>query len=153
MPKTTEVLKNYISGKWVESKSKHVLDVLNPATGEVLGGVPLSSGYEADQAVQAASEAFRDWKDTPLSKRITYLSKFRDLLIENSKELARTITKEHGKVLSDARGEMQRAIENATKALDISFTQGRMLSNIASGRINEYVVRVPKGVFFSSNSI
>ena len=141
------ILPNYIGGEWLESPLKHVLDVSNPATGEIITFVPFSIAKEVNSAVRAAKDAFHGWKNTPIPKRMEYLSNLRSLLIKHSEELARLITTEHGKVLSDARGEVQRTIENATKVLDISLTRGTMLANIAGGRIDEYSVRVPMGVF------
>jgi malonate-semialdehyde dehydrogenase (acetylating)/methylmalonate-semialdehyde dehydrogenase len=63
--KGVEKLKNYINGEWVESRSEQILDIANPATSNVLGRVPLSTDDEVKEAVEAAQEAFEDWRDNP----------------------------------------------------------------------------------------
>lgn len=143
----TLVLDNYIGGKWITSESHDFIDVTNPATGDIISRVAISTKRDVDLAVESAKHAFEEWRHVPLNQRIGYLSRLRELLIENSEEIARTITVEHGKVLADARGEMVRVIENATKALDIGLTQGRMLSNIAAGQIEVHSMLVPIGTF------
>lgn len=143
----TLVLDNYIGGKWITSESHDFIDVTNPATGDVISRVAISTKRDVDLAVESAKHAFEEWRHVPLNQRIGYLSRLRGLLIENSEEIARTITVEHGKVIADARGEVVRAIENATKALDIDLVSGKILSNIAAGQIQEYSMRVPIGTF------
>jgi len=142
-----KILHNYVGGEWLEVVSSNVIDVQNPATGKVLCHTPISNLTETTDAVKIAKNAFDLWRNTPLSKRIEYLSNLRNLLIRDSGEIASLITLEHGKVLKDSMGEMQRTIENATKSLDIELTHGKLLTNIAAGRIDEYSVRVPMGVF------
>ena len=142
-----KVLRNYVGGEWFNVASEYIIDVRNPATGDVLCRVPISGRVETTIAVSIAKDAFDSWRNTPLSKRIGYLSSLRNLLIRDSDEIASFITLEHGKVLNDSQGEMQRTIENATKALDIDLTHGKLLTNISAGRIDEYSVRVPMGVF------
>ena len=143
----TLVLDNYIGGKWVTSKSRDFIDVTNPATGGIISRVAISTKRDVDLAVESAKHAFEEWRHVPLNQRIGYLSRLRQLLIEHSEEIARIITVEHGKVLADARGEMVRVIENATKALDVDLVAGKILSNIAAGQIQEYSMRVPIGTF------
>ncbi len=100
-----EILKNYINGKWVQSNSGKFREVPNPATAEVLAKVPVSSAAELDEAVQAAQKAFQDWRKVPVTKRIQYLFKLKELLEAHFEELARCITEEHGKVLDESRGD------------------------------------------------
>ncbi len=103
-----ETLQNYINGKWVESSTGKFREVPNPATAEILAKVPVSSAAELDEAVQAAHKAFQDWRRVPVTKRIQYLFKLKDLLEANFEDLARCITEEHGKVMDESRGEMRR---------------------------------------------
>src|SRR3989344_1463279 len=142
-----DVLKNYIGGRWVVAQSHKIpLPVENPGTGDVLAHVPCSDTRDIASAVEAARDAFPLWARTPLPKRLSFLSDLRDLFGAHLDELARLITIEHGKVLHEAAGELQRAFENATKALDVSALSGRILPNMASGNITEYERREPVGV-------
>lgn len=113
------VLKNYINGKWKESSATEFEKVFNPATGELIGKVPLSSKDEVNQAAEAAQEAWLSWKEVSVPKRGRYLFKLQHILTENSEELARLITLENGKTLADARGEVQRGIENTENAASV----------------------------------
>ena len=139
-------LSNYIGGEWRESGTSAYVDVVNPATTEVLGQVPLSPAGEVEQAVAAAAGAFPNWRRTPPVDRIKYLFSLRDLLLEHYEELARTITMESGKILDESRGEMLRAVENVEVACGIPLMmQGRSSEDIASG-IDEFMMRQPLGV-------
>src|SRR3972149_11263368 len=100
--------KNFIDGKWVEVLGRDKLPVFNPATGETLGEVPLSSAEDVDQAAQAAARAFPEWRRTPATDRVQYLFRLKNLMEEHFEELARSITLENGKVLEEARGERRR---------------------------------------------
>ncbi|MCI0773759.1 MAG: aldehyde dehydrogenase family protein, partial [Chloroflexi bacterium] len=114
-----EEIRNFIDGVWQTSSAEEHLDVTNPATGETLGRVPLSTPGEVDQAAQAAAEAFSEWRRTPAVERVQYLFKLKVLLDENLEQLSRTITLENGKTLGESRGEMRRAIENVEVACGI----------------------------------
>ena len=141
-----QILNNYINGKWVPSKSGKFRDVLNPATTEILSKVPVSSSNELDEAVQAAHKAFQDWRKVPVTKRVQYLFKLKELLEANFEDLARCITEEHGKVLDESRGEMRRAIENVEVACGApSLMMGDVVEDIAPG-IDEFMIRQPLGV-------
>ena len=91
---TVEVVKNYINGKWVESKAKKFRDVINPATGEVIAKTPFSTKDEADQAIQAAKAAYWRWRTTPPQTRIRHLYRFRDALETQFEELSKVLTNE-----------------------------------------------------------
>ena len=93
-----EILRNYVGGRWVESRTREFLDVYNPARGEVIARTPLSTGEDLDAAVAAAKKAFPGWRDTPAVVRARALFRFRDLLEQNFEELARTVTAENGSV-------------------------------------------------------
>ena len=139
-------LKNFIDGGWVSSQASESLDILNPATAEVLARVPLSPAVEVDQAAQAAQAAFPDWRRTPAASRIQVLFKMKDTLETHFEELSRLITLENGKTLAEARGEMRRAIENVEVACGIpTLLQSEFSEDIAPG-IDEYMIRQPVGV-------
>ena len=137
---------NYIDNAWQESVTSNLLDVTNPATGEVLSRVPLSPSEEVNAAASAATTAFEEWRRTPPVERIQYLFKLKNLLEENIDDIAKTITSECGKTVSEAKGEMRRAIENVEVACGIpTLMQGTNLEDIATG-IDEFMIRQPIGV-------
>src|SRR5512146_701781 len=141
-----EKLLNYINGQWVASTASEWLPVVNPATAEVLGEVPLSPPEEVDRAAKAAAVAFQEWRQVPVTRRVQYLFHLKLLLENYLDELARTITLECGKTLDEARGEMQRAIENVEMACGApALMQGRVVENIERG-IDEMMIRQPVGV-------
>ena len=140
------LLLNYIAGDWRPSSATEYLDVVNPATVEVLGQVPLSPAVEVDQAARAAAAALPGWRRTPASERTQYLFKLKGLLEEHFEDLSRTITQECGKTLDEARGEIRRSIENVEVACGIpTLMQGYNSEDIASG-IDEFMIRQPVGV-------
>lgn len=140
-------LRNYIGGQWVTAETGEFLEVRNPATDETLGLVPLSGKAEVDAAVEQARAAFPAWRATPPQERARYFFKLRQLLEEHSEELARLITTEMGKTLADARGEVQRGIENVETACGIpSLMMGYSLEDGAARGIDEEVIYQPLGV-------
>jgi malonate-semialdehyde dehydrogenase (acetylating)/methylmalonate-semialdehyde dehydrogenase len=142
----TPTLPNYINGQWCTSSATEYLEVTNPATIELIARVPLSPAIEVNQATQAAAEAFVNWRRTPPTERVQYLFTLKNLLEQNFEDLARTITLECGKTLSESKGEMQRAIENVEVACGIPMMmQGTNLEDIAKG-IDEMMIRQPLGV-------
>jgi malonate-semialdehyde dehydrogenase (acetylating)/methylmalonate-semialdehyde dehydrogenase len=123
-------------------------EVRNPAIDEVVARVPLSNSDDVDAAVQAAAAAFPAWRATPPQERARYFFKLRQLLDENRDELARLIVTEMGKTLDDARGEIQRGIENVETACGIpSMMMGYGLEDGAARGIDEEVIFQPLGVF------
>ena len=121
---------------------------MQPATDEVLGLVPLSSAADVDAAVQAAREAFRGWRATPPQARVQPLFRLRQLLEDERESLARLIVTEMGKTLDDARGEIQRGIENVETACGTpSLMMGYGLEDGAARGIDEEVIYQPLGVF------
>jgi malonate-semialdehyde dehydrogenase (acetylating)/methylmalonate-semialdehyde dehydrogenase len=137
---------NYINGEWSTPTTDLYLDIINPATTEALGKVPLSPASEVDRAAQAAAEAFKSWRRTPATERVQYLFKLKALLEEHFEDLAQTITLECGKTLAESKGEMRRAIENVEVACGIPMMmQGYTSEDIARG-IDEHMVRQPLGV-------
>lgn len=143
-----DILKNYINGKWVDSKSRETIDVVNPATGDALAKVPFGkgTGQDVDDAASAAHEAYLQWKSVPVLRRIQPLFKLKQLLETNRDELAKLITMECGKTLAESTGELQRAIENVEVAAGAPMhMQSEFLENIATG-IDEFMIRQPLGV-------
>lgn len=142
-----QVLKNYIDGEWVESKSKELLDVRNPATAEVIARVPLSTTDEVASAVRAAKAAFQGWRETTPYTRARYMFELKNRMEERFEDLAEVIVKEHGKILDEARGEVRRSIENVEVAAGIpSLMTGYNLEDVSQG-IDEDCVYQPVGVF------
>lgn len=141
-----EVLKNYIGGKWVEANTDKSEPVYNPATGEVIAHVPISSAEDVDHAVETANEAFQEWKELAVPRRARILFKYQQLLVDNWDELARLITIENGKNFAEAYGEVQRGIENVEFAAGApSLMMGDSLPSIATG-LESGVYRYPIGV-------
>jgi malonate-semialdehyde dehydrogenase (acetylating)/methylmalonate-semialdehyde dehydrogenase len=143
---TNTILRNYVNGEWRQSGAKDYLEVINPATAEVMAKVPLSPASEVEQAARAAAAAQVEWRRVPPLDRVQYLFKLKRLLEENLADLARSITMECGKTLAEAKAEMQRTIENVEVACGIpTMMQGYNSEDIASG-IDEMMIRQPVGV-------
>lgn len=139
-------LKNFIRGEWVPSKTDKVEPVYNPATGEIIANVPISTREDLDQAVESADEAFQEWKKISVPKRARILFRYQQLLIQNWEELARTITQENGKGYEEAYGEVQRGIECVEFAAGApTLMMGEQLPDIATG-IESGMYRYPIGV-------
>jgi malonate-semialdehyde dehydrogenase (acetylating)/methylmalonate-semialdehyde dehydrogenase len=139
-------LGNFINGQYVDSASERVAPVYNPATGEQTLAVALSSAEEVRHAVAVANQAFSNWsKVTPL-KRARILFKFKTLVEDHADELARLIASEHGKVFSDAKGEVVRGLEVVEFACGIPHLQkGEHSTNVGTG-VDSYSMMQPLGV-------
>ncbi|HEY9902276.1 MAG TPA: CoA-acylating methylmalonate-semialdehyde dehydrogenase [Candidatus Sericytochromatia bacterium] len=143
---TLNPLFNYINGEWRASGATDFLDVVNPATAQVLAKVPLSPKSDVESAAKAAADAFGSWRRVPPTERVQYLFKLKFLLEEHLEELAHTITQECGKTFAESKGELERAIENVEVACGIPMLmQGYNLEDIARG-IDEMMIRQPVGV-------
>ena len=139
-------LLNFINGRWDVAAVSDTLPIHNPATGEVLVAAPLSSTVEVEKAVQAAGAALPAWRRTPPGDRIQPLFKLKALLDAQFSDIARVITQECGKTLSEAEGELKRGLENVEVATGIpSLMMGSNLEDIASG-IDELMIRQPVGI-------
>src|SRR6202162_2459520 len=139
-------LQNYVNGAWRASTVTEFVEVINPATAEVLTNTPLSTRADIDAAVQAAAEAFPAWRRTPPGERIQYLFKLKNLLEEHIDELARLITLENGKTFGEAKAELRRGIENVEVACGIPMMiQGYNLEDVTPG-VDEMMIRQPLGV-------
>jgi malonate-semialdehyde dehydrogenase (acetylating)/methylmalonate-semialdehyde dehydrogenase len=143
----TRVLENYVGGRWVPAEAAtELLDVTNPANGEVLARVPLSGAADLDAAVSAAREALPAWRAVSTIARARKLFELRERLVTREEELARSVTTEMGKTLVDARAEVMRMIEMVEAACAIPTTmQGRILEDV-SRNVDAETVRQAVGV-------
>src|SRR3954466_6402992 len=143
----TRLLDNYVAGAWTPAAAaSDALNVTNPATGEVLARVPLSSAADLDAAVAAAREALPAWRAVSTIGRARKLFELRQRLIARQEDLARSVTTEMGKTLIDARAEVARMIEMVEAACAIPTTmQGRVLEDV-SRNIDAETIRQPVGV-------
>ena len=137
---------HWIGGKPWDGEAERHGDVYDPATGQVTGQVDFASPAEVDLAVQAAKDAFRTWRRTSLAKRSSVMFAFRELLLGHSAELAKLVSEEHGKVASDAAGEISRGLEVVEFACGIPhLLKGGYSENVSTG-VDSYSIRQPVGV-------
>ena len=141
-----QIIGNFIGGKRCVGTSGRSLDVFNPATGRVTGTVPMSTKSDIDDAVVAAKAAFPRWSDLPPIRRARLMNRFLALMNENKQQLAEAITAEHGKVISDARGEVERGIDIVEFACGIPhLLKGDFTDQVSTG-IDNWTMRQPLGV-------
>ncbi|MGA9162340.1 MAG: CoA-acylating methylmalonate-semialdehyde dehydrogenase [Actinomycetota bacterium] len=141
-----ERIGHYIGGKHVPGESGRRGPVFDPATGEQTHEVDFADAAELARAVEAAKEAFPAWRATSLSKRAEIMFQIRELLEARKTDVARILTAQHGKVLSDATGEVQRAVENVEFATGIpNLLKGEFSEQVSTG-IDVYSIRQPLGV-------
>src|SRR5947209_11697611 len=107
----TKTFKNFVGGEWVDAASGDTFESRSPATGETIGVFPKSSAEDVDRAVEAAKAAYERWRLVPAPRRGELLYRFGQLLIERKEELAQLMSREMGKVLAEARGDVQEAID------------------------------------------
>ncbi|TVU89863.1 CoA-acylating methylmalonate-semialdehyde dehydrogenase [Vreelandella titanicae] len=143
---TTTAIQHFINGQVSAGESSHSQDVFNPATGRVTGHVSLASPADVNTAVEAAQAAFPAWADTPPIRRARVMFKFLELLNVHKDELAKAITKEHGKVFTDAQGEVARGIDIVEFACGIpQLLKGDYTEQVSTG-IDNWTMRQPLGV-------
>ncbi|MCX2524628.1 CoA-acylating methylmalonate-semialdehyde dehydrogenase [Larsenimonas rhizosphaerae] len=143
---TTESIEHYINGYKTKGESDRYQDVTNPATGQVTGRVALASDADVDSAVAAAKAAFPSWADTPAIRRARVMFKFLELLNTHKDELAEAITREHGKVFTDAQGEVARGIDIVEFSCGIpQLLKGDYTEQVSRG-IDNWTTRQPLGV-------
>ncbi len=141
------MIKNYINGQWTASTGTDHVDIINPATGELIDQTPMGTATDVDAAVQAAKAAFPAWRQTPVIDRVQPLFRLKTLLEANADDLARQITLEHGKTLAEAKGSVRRGIQMVETACAMpSMMMGDILEDIAPG-IDSQSIRRPMGVF------
>ncbi len=141
-----ERIEHFINGAVTAATGDRSQDVTNPATGEVSGRVSLASVADVNAAVAAASAAAPAWADTAPLKRGRIMSKFKELIERNHDDLARAITREHGKVFSDARGEVTRGLEIVEFACGIPQLLKTQFTDNIGGGIDNWQLRQPLGV-------
>ncbi len=141
-----KTIHHLIDAEDVPAASGRTGPVFNPATGAQTGEVGLATGEDVDRAVASARAAFEDWRHVSVAKRTKLMFNFRNLVVENADEIAARLTAEHGKVLSDAGGEVARAIENIEFACGLSEHLKGSYSEQASTGVDVYSVRQPLGV-------
>ena len=143
---TTATIDHWIGGERFTGDSERSGPIYNPATGATTGRVRFASVADVDRAVAVAKVASIAWGRSALGKRATILFKFRELVNEHADEIARCIVREHGKVLADARGEVQRGLEVVEFACGIPhLIKGEFSENVSSG-VDSYSLRQPLGV-------
>lgn len=141
----TDTLVHYINGEAHKGASKRTSPVFNPATGAVAKNVALASVADVDTAVAAATAAYPAWRDTSQANRQAIMYKYRELLNARRNDLADILTAEHGKVTSDARGEVARGIEVVEFALGMPhLLKGDFSENVSTG-VDVYTIRQPLG--------
>ncbi|MHA1940761.1 MAG: CoA-acylating methylmalonate-semialdehyde dehydrogenase [Candidatus Hodarchaeales archaeon] len=140
-------LKNLINGEWVEATTDVFTPVINPGTQEVLAECPDSTAEDAKRAVNAASEAYVEWRQTPVLSRTRYLMTFKNILEDHFEEISKLVVKEAGKTIDEARGEVRRGLESIEFAFSVpSLMTGFKVEDISSG-IDETAESQPLGVF------
>jgi malonate-semialdehyde dehydrogenase (acetylating)/methylmalonate-semialdehyde dehydrogenase len=141
------VIPNLIGSQWrVPKDSTGSLPIYNPATGDVIEEVPLSTPHDVDAAVQAAARAYVSWSRTAVMERVRLMFRFKAVLEEHFEDLAAIITRHHGKTLEESRGEVRRGIEVVDFACGApTLLQGRTLRDV-SGGVDQDLYRYPVGV-------
>ena len=142
----TQIINHWIDGDFQESESSRFGDVYNPATGEVIAKLPMGGASDLEKAVKSAKQAFRSWSTTSITKRAQLMFKFKELLELHRDELVEIISREHGKVIPDAAGSLQRGIEVVEFACGIPhLLKGEFSEQVGTG-VDCYSVRQPIGV-------
>ena len=143
---TLERLPLWIGGRAVSARTQRYGEITNPATGEVIRHVPLGNAEDVDLAVQAALAALPAWRAAPALRRARVLMRFRELMEEHKKALARIVTEEHGKTLTDAEGSITRGIEVVEFASGIPhLLKGEFSENVGTD-VDSWSMREPVGV-------
>jgi malonate-semialdehyde dehydrogenase (acetylating)/methylmalonate-semialdehyde dehydrogenase len=141
-----EVLKNFVGGSPVDAEAEEELDVPDPATGELLGRVPLSGSADVDRAVRDAAEAFEEWREEPVTRRARRMFRLQVLLEEHMEELAELCTRENGKHVDESKGEILRGIEVVELAASMTtLMKGETLDQVSQG-VDVALYREPLGV-------
>jgi malonate-semialdehyde dehydrogenase (acetylating)/methylmalonate-semialdehyde dehydrogenase len=142
-----KVVKPFINGRFVESKTQKYTDAYNPSTGELIAKVPCCTKEEVEQAIAAAKAAFPIWSGTPVLRRVQILYKLRDLLIEHMDELTYLVAFENGKAWEEAAGDVLKAKEGTEQAIAApSLLMGESMMDTSSG-FDTVLYREPLGVF------
>lgn len=140
---------NYVGGQWNTPAGETSQPVLDPATGDELATVEYSTVETVDEAVQTADEAFEEWRQTPVVERVQYLFDLKTELEDRLDEIATALSREHGKTIAEARGEIKRGIENVEVACGMPNMMREGSGNVedVARDMDECAVRQPLGVF------
>jgi malonate-semialdehyde dehydrogenase (acetylating)/methylmalonate-semialdehyde dehydrogenase len=142
----SDMVPNLVGGQWQTAPTAAYESVFNPSTGERIARTPLSDAAEVDRVVRSAADSARHWAETPVIERARVMFRFRSLLEKDFEELARLVTREHGKTIAESRAEVNRGIEVVEFACGIpSLMMGEILPNIARD-VDATCVRHPVGV-------
>ena len=142
----TNKLPLFIDGNFTDSKTSEWLEVLDPSNQTVLCQAPCATDKEIEQAINSAKDAFIDWKETPPPERSRVMMKYQELLKQNQNEIAAILSKENGKTLEDAKGDVWRGIEVVEQAANITpLLMGETVENVAR-EIDSYSYTQPIGV-------
>ena len=139
-------LKHIIDGKKVTGTSASTFDIYNPSTGKIVNQIKGASSADVKYAVDVASDAFKEWKKVPPSKRAQIMFNYRELLYKNLDELAKLISVEHGKTLADAKGEVLRGVEVVEFCTSINSHLKSDYTADVSSNIDSYNIRQALGV-------
>ncbi|RQH02666.1 CoA-acylating methylmalonate-semialdehyde dehydrogenase [Natrarchaeobius oligotrophus] len=144
-----DTARNYVGGDWTEPTGGEAHPIENPATGESFATIHYSSASDVGDVVDTAAEAFDEWRRTPPVERIQYLFDLKHELEERQEDIAQALTREHGKTLAEARGEIRRGIENVEVAAGMPnmFREGSGVVEDVASDIDEQSIRQPLGVF------
>ena len=146
MSSAISIVPSLIGKNWESIKTKEYTKVYNPATGEVISNTPMLNSTEVSKAIKSAKTAFPEWSNEPPTKRANIMYNYRSLLKQNFNEIARLISTENGKTITEARGDIQRGFEVVEYACGIAEHQkGESLSQVAEN-IDGLTVREPIGV-------
>lgn len=136
----------WLNAEWVQSKTTQYIPLLDPSTNELIAQVPCTTKQEIDQTVQVAKEAFKTWKNVPVTERARLFFKYQEVLKQNQKDLARILSQENGKTFDDAMGDVWRGIEVVEQACHApALMQGETAENV-SRNIDTYSFKQALGV-------
>lgn len=140
-------VKNFINGVFEESQTKNWIEVINPASQEVVALLPQTTKEELERAEKGAAEAFKTWKEVPVQQRQRIFFNFQALIREHTDELAHSITTEQGKTLADAKGDIFRGLEVVETACMLGPSLlGETAENLARG-LDTYSYKQPLGKY------
>ena len=144
-----DTVQNYVGGEWVSARGGEEHPVIDPATKESLATITFSDAETVDEVVQTAEGAFEEWRATPPGERVQYLFALKQELEDRQEDIARALTREHGKTLDEARGEVRRGIENVEVAAGIPNMLREGSGNVegVAPDMDEFAIRQPLGVF------
>ena len=135
-----------IGGKWTEARSERTADVWNASTGQVIAHTPMCSASDVDAAVQAANKALPAWRETPVVERAHVMYRFRELLANHAEEVARILSREHGKTYAESLASVQRGVEMVELACSVpALISGEIMENLAPN-VDSETVRHPLGI-------